>query len=251
MVTAHNVWSHERRHPRVETLLWNLLGLVATDLHLLSPAAADEFVSSHPTFGRASRHVIPHGNYEPVVEDPPDRETARRELGLPAGGRVLLTFGMLKSYKGAEDLLAAFDGLDDEAARLMVVGRVGDERLARRIEAVRARDPRVIAEPRFVSDRELARFIRASDCVVLPYRRVLNSGSALLALTLGRPVLLPRTPTFEDLRRRVGGPWVHLFDDLIATGDLARVQRRAPDRPPELAWCSWERVSDDLARLWA
>jgi beta-1,4-mannosyltransferase len=248
LVTAHNVWSHERAHRRLEPWMWRLLGLLCTDLHLLSGATAAEFLAAHPTFRRARRHVIPHGNYDPVIAGEPSRSAARAELGLPADAKVVLTFGLLRGYKGVGELLAAFAGLDDPQAALIVAGRAPDERLARDLDAVA--DPRVTVLPRFLEDAELVRCIRAADWVVLPYREVLNSGSALMALTLGRPVLLPSTPSFAGLRDEVGDEWVRLLDGPLTPGDLARLERRGGDDRPDLSWCSWERVEQRLADLW-
>lgn len=251
MVTAHNVWSHHGRHPRLEAVLWSVLGLLTTDLHLLSAAGAQEFVGSHPTFRRAKRRVIPHGDYGPVVEAPPSRDAARESLGIARGeGRVLVTFGSLQRYKGVGELLAAFRELDDDGARLIVAGRVKEAELAHDLEETRRADPRVHAIPEFLSQADLAQVIRAADAVVLPYRRVLNSGSALLALTLGRPVIVPSTPTFEELRDRVGGGWVRLFAGPLASEDLRLDGETPPDGEPDLAWCSWDVVTEELRSLW-
>ena len=248
MVTAHNVWSHERAHSRLESWMWRVLGLLCTDLHLLSAPTAAEFLAAHPSFRRAQRHVIPHGNYDPVIAGEPDQSAARAELGIPPAAKVLTTFGLLRGYKGVTELLDAFAELDDPDAVLIVAGRAPDGRLARDLEAIT--DPRVIVFPRFLDDAELVRCIRAADWVVLPYRQVLNSGSALMALTLGRAVLLPSTPSFTGLRDDVGGEWVRLLDGPLTTADIARLERRPGDDRPDLSWCSWDRVEQRLAELW-
>lgn len=249
LVTAHNVWAHERRHPRLESALWTLLGFACTDLHVLSSAGTAEFIRAHPTFRRVSVHEIPHGNYEPTVASPQSRVDARAALGLSADARVFVVFGALRAYKGVEELVEAFVRLEDASARLVVAGRVTDVELSKFLERACTRDDRLLVLSRFLADAELQTLLRAADAVVLPYRRVLNSGSAILALTLGRPVLLPRTPTFEALRARVGKQWVRLFDGAIGATDLARLPRHADGQPPDLSWCSWDAVADELRRV--
>jgi beta-1,4-mannosyltransferase len=113
------------------------------------------------------------------------------------------------------------------------------------------KDPRVLRIPGYLNDAELARVIRAADHVVLPYRRVLNSGSAMLALTLGRPVLLPRTPTFEALAEHVGPGWVALFDGTPDAARLSALGEEERPAPVDLSWCSWERITEMLSSLWA
>jgi beta-1,4-mannosyltransferase len=250
LLTAHNTWSHDSRHPRLERLLYRSLGLVTTDVHLMSRAGAPEFFAHHPWFRRARRHYIPHGNYAPVVDGAPSPDEARRRFGFDGDERVWLTFGALKSYKGTGELMDAFRALDDEQARLVVAGRVLDAQLAAQIDRTLEADARVRVIGGFLGDGDLAALIRAADHVVLPYRRVLNSGSALLALTLGRPVVLPRTATFEALRDRLGTHWVTLFEDRLRASDLAAL--RVPTDPePDLSWCDWDRIAEQLSGLWA
>jgi beta-1,4-mannosyltransferase len=250
MVTVHNVWSHDGLHPRLERLLWRVLGALTTDLHLLCGAGRDEVLAAHPGLTRAARHVIPLGDYAPMVQDPPGRSAAREALGLPPAGRVFIVFGLLKPYKGVEELVAAFRRLEDPGARLLVAGRVVDAALEGELAVAAREDPRVVLLTRFLPDAELAAAIRAADCVVLPYRRVLNSGSALLALGLGRPVLLPATPTFAALRRRVGEAWVATFTGALDADDLARMPASEAAPAPDLSWCSWAAIEQQLAELW-
>jgi glycosyltransferase involved in cell wall biosynthesis len=50
-----------------------------------------------------------------------------------------------------------------------------------------------------VDDVDVQLYFEAADWVVLPYRDVLTSGSALLALSFGRPVVAPRRGCLADL----------------------------------------------------
>ena len=59
---------------------------------------------------------------------------------------------------------------------------------------------------------------RAADVVVLPYRKVLNSGVLMLALTFGCQSVAPENPVTADL---VGSGLVHLFDE-TSDDDLDR-----------------------------
>jgi hypothetical protein len=52
----------------------------------------------------------------------------------------------------------------------------------------------------------------SSELIVLAYRFMHNSGSVLAALSMGRPVLVPRNQANEALAREVGAEWVHMYD---------------------------------------
>jgi hypothetical protein len=67
--------------------------------------------------------------------------------------------------------------------------------------------------------------------VVLPYREILNSGTALLSLSFDRPVMMPRRGAGTELERSVGSDWLCLYDELNRDG-LERALARASMLPP-------------------
>ena len=149
-------------------------------------------------------------------------------------GRVL-TFGLLRPYKGVEQLLEAFRGLDDPDVTLRVVGQPLDDALAARLRALAERDARTSLVLAHVPDAMLAEEVRSAGLVVLPYVQMHNSGALLTALSLGAPVLVPRNPVNADLATEVGDGWVHMFDGPVtaeaiaaALGAVRRGDRAAP-----------------------
>lgn len=182
--------------------------------------------------------TIPHGHYRSVF--PPDPGTT------PEHGR-LFQFGLVRRYKGIERLLEVFGAIDDPGLRLTVAGKPQDADLAEHITAVAAADPRVEARLELVPDDELAREVRRAELVVLPYLQMHNSGAALLALSLDRPVLVPRSEATDALAREVGEGWVIMFDGALQRGDLLRAlaaARLVRERgvPPQLDDRDWDLV---------
>jgi len=178
--------------------------------------------------------TIPHGHYRDWFADLP--------LAPAEPGRILF-FGLVRRYKGVEDLLDAFAEVSDGAARLRLVGRTTDDSVRDRVElAVRA-DPRIGARLEYVGDAELADEISRAALVVLPYRRLHNSGAAILALSLGRPLLLPSGSTAEELAAEVGPGWVETFTPPLTGGTLASALAHStePGRAaaPDLSGREW------------
>ncbi|MDR7383812.1 glycosyltransferase [Promicromonospora iranensis] len=182
--------------------------------------------------------TIPHGHYRSVF--PPDPATR------PEPGR-LFQFGLVRRYKGIERLLDVFRAVNDPAMRLTIVGKSQDAALAEHITAVAAADDRIEARLEFVPDDVLAREVRRAELVVLPYREMHNSGAALLALSLDRPVLVPRSAATDGLAREVGEGWVIMYDGVLQPADLlramavARLTRERGTRP-HLDERDWELV---------
>src|SRR3546814_7963709 len=67
----------------------------------------------------------------------------------------------------------------------------------------------------------IERITDEADAVVLPYRDIVNSGSALLALSRFRPVIAPRLGSLIELQGQVGEDWLWLYDGPL-TGERMR-----------------------------
>lgn len=57
----------------------------------------------------------------------------------------------------------------------------------------------------YIPDEELAVYLAAIDVMVLPYADILTSGSAMLALSFGRPVAAPRLGVVEEMVSPLAG----------------------------------------------
>lgn len=138
--------------------------------------------------------VIPHGNYLHAVGDAPSREEARADLGLRAGGRVLLFFGQIKEVKGLDVLLRAMPGVIGAYpdATLVIAGKEWKDdfaRYERMMGELGIRDS-CVAHVRYIPDAEVSRYYAAADAVVLPYRRIYQSGVLLMAMSYAKPVVV-------------------------------------------------------------
>jgi glycosyltransferase involved in cell wall biosynthesis len=121
------------------------------------------------------------------------------------GGQPLsvLFFGQVREYKGVEDLLEAMALVPRSVeVRLLVAGDCPDRALADRLAPLARRcGGRVSLRLEHIPDEEVTALLAAADLVVLPFRRVTTSSSALLAMGHGRGLVLPDVPAFDDLPR--------------------------------------------------
>lgn len=222
--TAHNDRPHELSSP-IEAFLLRMYFSSVTLFVDLNPV---------PTVGRdAPRVVIPHGDYQ--------RWLSQHSRAPSEYGRIC-TFGMIRRYKNIPGLLRAFRDVDDPAAVLTVLGSVSDAALGEEIEDLAAVDPRVELRLRYAGDAELVREITRSALVVLPYEHIKNTGAGIYALTLARPILVPRTPETKAMRAEFGEAWVHLFSGPLTGAVITDTLRRltSEDRPgPDLSGRDW------------
>ena len=124
----------------------------------------------------------------------PGRDAARRALDLPEKAKVLLFFGQIKKVKGLDTLIAAMPAILERhpEAMLMIAGRPWKddfEDYDRQIDALKIHDA-CRTDVRFIHDDELPVYFGAADVVILPYRRIYQSGVLLLALSYAVPVLV-------------------------------------------------------------
>ena len=192
--TMHNLAPHEQRSRRARWILamfdrWTTLTI---DLSAVTIGA----------LGRPSL-LIPHGDYADWF--------AGQKREAEVSGRLLF-FGMIRPYKQVPALVSAFVALSDPDLSLRIVGQPHSAELAAAIETARAGDGRVTIEFGHASDARLVAEVTSAEVVVLPYREMVNSGAALLALSLGRPVIVPESVTTADLAAEVGPGWVELLN---------------------------------------
>lgn len=219
--TIHNLHTHEGLHPRLEPWLWRTF--IRRIDALISPsrsgleAARERF----PRLRDVPSFLVPLGHFRDVYPNALDRDIARDMLGIPAHSRVISFVGQIRPYKNVPALLRAFRGLDDPDARLLVAGKPLWLQLARDIEAAAGGDARIRLHLRHTAGEDLQLFLNAADVVVLPFREVLNSASALLALSFDRPILVPRKGALEELQKDLGAGWVRTFSGELTSGELA------------------------------
>ncbi len=134
-----------------------------------------------------------HGPYDHYNE-PAVSESASAAATAESDDFVFLYFGVIRPFKGVEDLVAAFDLLPAEVrdqSRLVIVGETW-ENWTLPLEAVAASPnaARITVVNRYVDDAEVAEHFAAADAVVLPYRRSSSSGPLHIAMSTGLPVVV-------------------------------------------------------------
>jgi glycosyltransferase involved in cell wall biosynthesis len=137
--------------------------------------------------------VLPMGMHldpPPYVDDP------------MTGPMTFLLFGKVKPYKGLDLLIEAFGSLHPLVrgdARIWVVGKpymdmAPLQALAERLGVA----DRLVIEPRFVGDDEVAGLFAPGTVAVFPYREIEASAVLSIALACGRPVIASNLGNFAE-----------------------------------------------------
>ena len=143
--------------------------------------------------------VVSHPEYSIFNQNRMTDEQAKESLNLK--GNILLHFGVIRPYKGIDDLIAAMpEVLKRVDATLLVVG---ERWRGFDIEAQLAKYPGIESRVRLVTNyipnEEVERYFRAADVVVLPYVETSASGVLQVALAFDKPVIGTETGALKDV----------------------------------------------------
>lgn len=182
--------------------------------------------------------LIAHGHYRDWFDSVPRADPAPAALGF---------VGLVRRYKGVEDLLDAFIATAKAAPALTlrIAGSPSDRDIEQDVRARASADARVVLDLRYLAEHEFAHVVTQCSGVVLPYRSMHNSGSVLAVLSLDRPVLVPRNEVTEALAAEVGPGWITTFDgpvSKIALLEFAATIEQLPSRAPDLSARAWDDV---------
>ncbi|QHC60127.1 glycosyltransferase [Rathayibacter sp. VKM Ac-2760] len=236
--TAHNVASHEERAtPFLRNWYRRLLTENLDAILCLSEEGVIAMRRSYPELAGVPAFVTPHGHYRHDYDFSASRAEARAELGVDPDARLVVSVGQIRPYKNVPTLIERFRDREDDGTLLAVAGNPARGPLRGVIEEAAAGDARIRLELSFLSDERMALWLRASDLVVLPYSAIQNSGSAILAVSADRPVLVPDLGAMHELAALVGSDWVRLYDGAFDTAAL----------DDALAWLDERPVADDAS----
>lgn len=248
--TAHNLVPHDDPHPdlgrRFRKDLLRYVDHVFIHFAGAQATLAEEFGYTGPCT------VVHHPHYVDTHPAPPPRAEARAQLGLPTEGFVALSFGKIRPYKGTADIIQAFKKMARQQDRLVIAGKpegdVADEL------ALAADDPRIIVHAWRIPDDDLPTYFAVADAAVVAHRAFFTSGSALLALSMGCPLVGPDIYHLADMAGGLRLYPIELGIDGLAVGLIeAREKAHEVDRAAVREWATgqgtWRDATAGIARV--
>jgi D-inositol-3-phosphate glycosyltransferase len=211
--TAHNVY-REARDSTATPLRWFSLKVMyhLVDRIIVHTPKMKEELCSLFHVSPEKVIIIPHGINNRVQKKGITQEDARQKLGIVPTAHVVLFFGQIDEYKGIETLIdaAALLVQKDPSIILIVAGKPKRQsdyvlKLKRQVRKSLP-EKNVMLRLQFIPDHEVETYFSASDCVVLPYKRIFQSGVLFLAYRFGVPIIATDVGSFaEDVVDRVTG----------------------------------------------
>ena len=236
--TLHDEVPHDTLIPTFHRLIRRFTIATADAVFVHCSNAKDIVIDSYPiASGRMSRkiHIAQHGNYVGEYPDTASKSEARDKLCLPDEEPIFAFFGRIRPYKGIEELVEVFTERDDI---LIIAGRPLNERYMQKIrKAARSDNIRLFFE--YIPDEEVQYYIKAADAITLPHEKILASGSAVLALSFGRPVIAPDRGCNQEMLADAAILYNSEISDVLSSVDISELEDKshhATERAEELAW---------------
>ncbi|HEY9832426.1 MAG TPA: glycosyltransferase [Stenomitos sp.] len=245
--TVHNLANHEKRYPKLEAWFWRAFTQRLDGYISLSQMGIQSAQERFPQLSHLPGFVIPHSHYRGEYPDYVSPQEARASLGIPPEAKMLLFFGRIRPYKNVPALIRAFREFPQQDVILYIAGRPEPATLEQELQKEAASDSRIKMHLEFIPDDKAQLYFRAADLVILPYREILNSGSALLALSFDCPVLVPLRGALSELQNQVGEQWIKTYEGEITSAQIEAALKWVLNTPrpkqPPLETLDWQELA--------
>lgn len=250
--TAHNSFPHEKKSTFWVRQFWVLFLKMTDAVVYLSNSSADEIFSLYPFMRRKKYFVTRHGDYSPQLKDVNQADVGPDVKEILGGGEYILHFGLVRPYKNVDVLIQEYVRLGRNDIRLVVAGKIFGEQLERDLVNMLPADGGVVLLDRFLNNAELFALIGSASLIVMPYKKVLNSGSALLALTFGKRIVVPALPVMLALKDEVGQDFVLTYEGEISAEFIGYVLDLEHDtlESPDLSLHQWDKIGSEVSDLY-
>jgi len=218
--TIHNSIEHESINPAAELQTRKVLSRIVDHVIIHSESAfkaiQSEYGSGSIKFNKTS--IIRHGHFLDCYQlNPTSAISLRNKLGINKSHTSLLFFGLVRKYKGLDHLLAALKVEARDDLRIIIAGRPFSKEVQQDIEQAAMHDERIRLALEFIPNNEVAAYFDIADAAVIPFERILTSGSAILAMSFGKALILPESAKVLDLPDIDS---THYYDDDLALAKL-------------------------------
>lgn len=249
--TIHNLYPHDSKRRGAERFMRRLICRFCTGLIVASGSIKRKVMNE---FGVPEHklHVVKHGHYLDVYK--PQGRRVREQLGIGGDDDVFLFLGAIKPYKGVDDLVEAFRAVRTGRTHLIIAGKA-DAELEHYLQGLRQEEG-IIVMAGFIPDEEVADLLNAADALVLPYKEITTSGSAILGLTFRKLVVMPDNEFIDDYflehmavryDPRAGGGLALALEE----ARMLKRQRRSPNYEEALRELDWDVIARKTELVYA
>lgn len=227
VLTVHNVNARKRDNNDsfFNRITLRIVYKICNHLIVHTPSSKTELVKEF-NVNADKISVIKHGMNNKVSTLGITQREARESLNIKADQKVLLFFGNIDYYKGLDILIDSLNYMEGKLSSEITLLIAGNYKSHAYFEVIKQQiknskfGKQIIADIKFIHDEQIEKYFMASDCIVLPYRDIYQSGVLFMAYNFGLPALATRVGNFENdiIQDKTG-----FLSDSVSPASLAKV----------------------------
>lgn len=191
--TIHNVCPHGMKESDIPTYNRTFSkALRLFDDYIVHTESTKDYVVSTLGLKVSNVHVIYHGIFKP-------KDFEFSSINIERENIKIIMYGFQSYYKGTDVFLKALSFIKEEyknKIKVSICGAFSDDYYQTCTNIDTGVDIKWI--PQFLSDKELYENIDEANLIILPYRRISQSGVLLLALNTRRYIIASDIPSFQE-----------------------------------------------------
>lgn len=242
--TVHNLKSHEDYHPLLSKIFYKVFPKLCDGFIFLSDVSLNQAKEIYLVDEKSCIAVIPHGHYQDIYK-PIDKTKARAQLKITDSSTVFGFLGLIRPYKNVPTLIDVFSTANIKNKFLLIAGACNFEALLETINNKVHQNKEILFINKFLDKDEIEAYISAMDIVVLPFNNITNSGSVLLALSMGKKVIAPNLGSLKEIQEHVGQENLYLYEGALTKDVLEKANNLKVESQIDLSYFDWSRISQD------
>ena len=210
--TLHNIFPHNSNNVSFNRWVRHFFAKHCEWIRVFSEDSIER-ASNELTISNKKFIVVPEGDYTDVYPNVVSQDRARKELEIDENDLVFLSLGFIKRYKGIKNLIVEFSKLKNKNLQLIIAGQIIDKTYYDEVHntIVKLQDKRIHLKGGFIPNDKLQFYYNAADIVVLPFEKIENSGSAIMAMGFKKPIIAPKIGV---LKKRLNQQYKLLYTNL-------------------------------------
>jgi beta-1,4-mannosyltransferase len=190
--TMHNPLPHNRIFTEVDEMINNEMCSLSDHIIVLGESAKEVLIEQYHV--KTPISVIKHHSFKEYYGDKPDKNRARKELGLPSQGIIFGNIGNIKPYKGLEFIIKSFKAFAYSSSspkniHLCIAGSSSNEEYLAQLR--RSSNENISIINRDLTELELKKYVSTLDYSVFAFKNIWASSSVVLSLSYGVPAIVP------------------------------------------------------------
>lgn len=193
----HNLHRHDKKFQKLEQWHFRRLARRVDVIRVFNKSSISQ-AQSYLNLKNANKiFYAAHGHYKDVINKE-IKVDIRKKFSIDKNAGVLLFVGSIRPGKGLLKFIQTFREIKTDC-HLIVAGEPLSEFYEEKIKILSKSKLNIHLDLEYIEDDLLSSYIDAANYIVLPYEYILNSGTLLLALSFGKPILGNKIKLFEEI----------------------------------------------------